>query len=257
VITLEATQDTLYEDAGATCSDSYDGMINAAVKISGPTFPALDTPGIYQSTYTCTNSHGVSAAPLTRTVTVVDTTCPTCTLAGAPTTEVEASFPYTDAGAVCTDTLSGALVAHEDGLSDIDVEHTGTYVITYTATDHSGNTNVGCAHNYNAATHLTLRTVVVMDTLKPVIGLQYAGNTFHIGSAADTGKGGHGNPAAGWHPVTNPVPSHVSYMNLTPLMAQLRGDKSWMMVSIACAVAGVVLIVRYNSKPKTDLMADV
>jgi hypothetical protein len=257
VLTLEATQSTMYQDQGATCSDAFDGMINNMVSIVGVTFPSLNTPGVYQTTYSCTNSHGVSAAPLTRTVTVQDTTCPVCTLTGSVTAEIEASFPYTDAGATCTDTLNGALMPHEVGLSDINVEHTGTYTITYTATDSTGNTNAGCTHNYNAASHLTVRTVVVMDTLRPVIGLQYAGNTFHVGSANDVGKGGHTNPASGWHPVTNPVPSHVSYMNMNPLMAQvMQTDSGWLVASVVCMVAGVAMLVRAVSKP-TDVLAAV
>jgi hypothetical protein len=248
VVTLEAVVDSLYEDNGASCSDAFDGQINSAVSVNGANFPSLDQPGVYTIQYYCTNSRGVPATPLTRTITIVDTTCPTCALSGAANTEIEASFPYTDMGADCTDTLDGTLLAHEVGLDLIDVEQTGTYVITYTATDQSGNTNNGCTHGFDAALHLTLRTVEVMDTLKPVIGLQYAGSVFHIGDTSDTGKNGENNPTVNRFTLGSPA-----------LMA-FGGDlnSGWLLASVVCAVAGVAMLVkqtRRNVSPSsTDLI---
>jgi hypothetical protein len=252
VVTLEAVPTTMYEDEGATCSDVYDGQINSAVAVNGGNFPELSTPAVYAIEYHCTNSRGISATTLTRTVTVTDTTCPTCTLKGPvlpdgsidATAEIEASFPYTDQGADCTDTLDGALAAHEVGLEQINVESTGQYTITYTATDSSGNTNVGCTHGYNAASHLTVRTVVVIDTLKPVIGLQYAGSVFHIGDTSDTGKNGETNPA------------HSRFNLGSPALMEIpsTGNTAWLFASVLCAVAGVSMLAQQMRRESPDLV---
>jgi hypothetical protein len=249
VVTLEAAREGFYHDLGATCSDAYDGQINGAVKVAGEKFPELRTPGTYAVKYTCTNSHGRQAQPLLRTVTVRDSTCPTCTLNGSPTAEIEASFPYTDAGATCTDTLDGALTAKRVG--HVDVESTGTYRITYTATDAAGNSNDGCATKL--AIHATVRTVVVMDTLKPVIGLQYAGSIFHTGAGNDHGKNGEINPAKHNFRVGQSFSG-------TPLMAQVqdmgRGN-AWLVAGVLSALAGVVLLVRYSSEEQLNLQDEV
>ena len=93
--------------------------------------PLLDTPGRYTLLYSCTNSAQISASKLTRTVTVVDTSCPTCTVRGASTQTMEASFPYTDDGATCTDSLDGDLTASVSTPpgDKVDVEKVGAAII--------------------------------------------------------------------------------------------------------------------------------
>merc|ERR1711912_59553 len=59
----------------------------------------------------------------------------------------------------------------------VNVEQTGEYVVTYSATDDSGNT---CLDDPQKNPR---RTVVVVDTLKPVIGLQYGDNFLHSTSS--------------------------------------------------------------------------
>merc|ERR1719152_400841 len=59
----------------------------------------------------------------------------------------------------------------------VNVEQTGTYVITYSATDDSGNQ---CLSDPQKNPR---RTVVVVDTLKPVIGLQYGDKFLHSTSS--------------------------------------------------------------------------
>merc|ERR1712070_776556 len=103
-IVLEASRDSTYTDQGAKCRDYVDSHL--PVKISGHVV-AMRTPGTYKTHYNCKDKSGNKAARITRTVIVQDTTCPTVKVAGARKVNVEAGFPYADAGATATDTLDG------------------------------------------------------------------------------------------------------------------------------------------------------
>merc|ERR1712070_456404 len=107
----------------------------------------------------------------TKTLIVRDGTCPVCSMVEGPDT-VEASFPYIDAGVRCSDSLDGTI---DDVVvsNPVDVERTGTYLVTYRARDATGNWNDGnCKHSQTY-----IRTVTVVDTLKPVLALHYNGKT--------------------------------------------------------------------------------
>merc|ERR1711998_83172 len=89
-----------------TCSDHVDGVISQSVEVSGDVVNLVQ-PRTYTITYKCQDAAGNKADPMIRRVTVVDTTCPTCKVTGKKTIMREASFTYSDAGAVCTDSLNG------------------------------------------------------------------------------------------------------------------------------------------------------
>jgi hypothetical protein len=82
------------------------------------------------------------------------------TLVGAATLELECGATFTDPGATALDACDGVLPVVVTG--SVDVQHVGSYVLTYTATDHAG--NIGTA---------TL-TVTIVDTTKPVVNLSVA-----------------------------------------------------------------------------------
>jgi len=109
-INLEAALKTDYVDAGATCTDQVDGQINDAVRVSGDNVK-MGKPGTYTITYNCKDSAGHSATPLTRTVVVKDSTCPVISVLGQQVMQVEAGFPYEDAGATAHDSLDGDLTS--------------------------------------------------------------------------------------------------------------------------------------------------
>merc|ERR1712072_1401625 len=191
---IEASRDNNYVDAGATCSDMVDGNISQDVEVSGDVVN-MAAVGTYLINYNCEDSAGQTAVPATRTVIVEDKTCPTCTIPGGPTNQkvtVEASFPYTEEQSTCTDTLDGAMPnAHV--LGTVDVELTGEYVLTYTVTDKNGNggnkpchaaphTNTS-APTANAA-HF-MKTVIVEDTMIPIISLKYRGTNL-VGMMAES-----------------------------------------------------------------------
>ena len=144
-----------YSEPGAYASDSCDGT-SVPVVISGT---VSSTPGTYTITYTATDSSG-NVATATRTVTVADTTAPVITLNGDNPMTVECGKGYTEPGATAKDscdtnpitvTISGSVASTP-----------GTYTITYTTVDKTG----------NKATKT--RTVVVADTAAPVITLKGA-----------------------------------------------------------------------------------
>ena len=138
-----------YTDQGATALDANHGSTSVATSGSVNT----STVGSYTLTYTATDLDN-NTATATRTVNVVDTTAPVITVVGDNPVTNELGVAYTDAGASVTD-LSGSITPTTDG--EVDVNTVGSYTLTYTATDASG----------NEATAVT-RTVNVVDTTSPV-----------------------------------------------------------------------------------------
>ena len=146
-----------YTDAGATATD-------ASGDVTVVTTGTVDTAtvGEYTLTYTSTDASG-NAGTATRTVNVVDTTAPEVTVTGSATVTHELGDTYTDAGATATDlsgdvtvVVSGTTYLDQAGSEFVDAGTIGTYTITYTSTDASGNAGTAT------------RTVNVVDTTAPV-----------------------------------------------------------------------------------------
>ena len=145
---------TTFVDPGATASDGCAGDLSGSITVSGTV--NADVVGAYTLTYMVSDgSHTTSA---TRSVNVVDTTPPTIIVNGANPLTVECHTSFTDPGAVANDSCAGSFAATPSGIVNVNVP--GTYTITYTANDPSG----------NPATPQT-RTVNVVDTTAPVITL--------------------------------------------------------------------------------------
>ena len=244
-VTLEANRTKAYADEGAECFDLFDGQINGNVDVSGDEV-RLDTPGIYHVQYNCENAAKVSADQAVRKVTVQDTTCPTCTVLGVDSVTREASFPYVDAGATCSDSLDGTLTA-EDTASNVQMENTGVYLVTYTATDETGNTNHNSA--LGAACVQTVRTVTVRDTLRPIIAISDGGNVVESTPAAGMGVNGQSNPSYA-------LEGGASGATWKPqLLAENKLDRSWLVAGVVSALAGAFIALRAThrmpSSPKS------
>merc|ERR1712188_186333 len=184
-MTLEATHQGNYIDDGATCSDQVDGVISQNVEVSGDVVN-LSKVGTYTITYNCKDSANNAAPAARRTVVVAQTSCPRCHVFGKDEINHEASFPYADAGAACSDVIDGTTTtkcyttyggnpdveaADCKGSTLVDVETTGTYTITYKSTNTVGLTNTDS--NCRGGAIVYKRTVNVLDTLRPVISLSY------------------------------------------------------------------------------------
>jgi hypothetical protein len=226
-LSVEGSQIKSFEDLGATCVDKFDGDISTAVRVSGDLVD-LRKLGTYTIKYACKDKAGNAADGQTRKVVVFDDYCPTCTINGASSVTREASFPYSDQGAVCSDHHDGKTAVVTTG--SFDVEKVGVYKLTYRSKDAAGNWNDGakchCGGARPAQTFCPtsyVRTITVQDTLKPVISLSYGANTFHKSAATDKGVNGQANPAA--------------------LMAETQTSvNGWVVGAVASAVTGVALL---------------
>ncbi|BDH84656.1 hypothetical protein LLID5_19410 [Lactococcus lactis] len=144
---------------GVSAKDNYN--VAADIKISySPTSFDNTKPGTYTITYTATDTSGNVSESKTRKITVKDSTAPVISLKGAASMTVEAGATFTDPDATATDTVDGNVaVSSNSSATNPNMKVPGTYTITYTATDKSGNTAT------------KTRTAVVKDTTPPKITL--------------------------------------------------------------------------------------
>ncbi|HEV7889784.1 MAG TPA: immunoglobulin-like domain-containing protein [Pyrinomonadaceae bacterium] len=142
---------TTFTDPGATAIDACAGSL--PVNSSGTV--DANTPGVYVIHYSATD--GTNTATAMRTVNVVDTTPPVVTLNGMNPLTVECHTSFSDPGATASDSCDASVPVSVSGSVNVNVP--GAYMLTYTATDDSG--NIGTA----------TRTVNVVDTSGPTITL--------------------------------------------------------------------------------------
>ena len=141
---------TVYTDLGATATDDVDGTISVI------TTGVVNTSivGTYMITYTATDLSG-NIATATRTVNVInpaisDTTPPVITINGSSQTVVTLNSVYVDEGATAIDAVDGTVNVITTGT--VDTTTIGNYVITYIATDATGNISTA-TRNVKVATY--------------------------------------------------------------------------------------------------------
>ncbi len=199
VITIEC-HTTSYSDAGAT---AFDACMNTATAVNTSGSVNVNAPGSYPITYTSTDTAGNTSTKV-RTVNVVDTTPPVITLNGDNPTTIECHTSYSEAGGRVTDTCAGFAPATVSGSVNVNVP--GTYTLTYTATDPSGNSSS------------TTRTVIVRDTIAPVVTLSGSSTVIVECHGTYTEAGATANDScAGSRPVTiggGPVNPNVPSTNV-------------------------------------------
>merc|ERR1712188_16342 len=281
-MTLEATHQGNYIDDGATCSDQVDGVISQNVEVSGDVVN-LSKVGTYTITYNCKDSANNEAPAAQRTVVVAQTSCPKCTMYGHHTGVFdlthEASFPYVDAGATCSDVIDGSVTVLCSSTKDpssesatncatpanlVDVEKTGIYTITYRAQNTVGlwNDDSNCRGGANTYQ----RVVTVVDTLKPVITLKYGASdtivaqgtpgeyvkdTGHVASVDYSSVSSESPYKTEWdaqHAANNPGTNNnfddPGTEHPTSLMAEQTTSavNGWVIGAFASAVAGLALL---------------
>ncbi len=165
VITLLGDAALLWEcgvsfvDPGATALDDLEGDLTADITVSGTVDTA--TPGEYTLTYNLSDSEGNAAVPVTRTVTVQDTTPPVITLLGDAAMQVECHMAFPDPGATALDSCDMALPAVAADVSGLNLDAPGVYPVVYNVADVAG----------NPATPV-IRNVTVVDTTPPALSLE-------------------------------------------------------------------------------------
>jgi hypothetical protein len=190
-VTLQGNATMLHEgatpfvDPGATAVDSFEGSLNTSLSVSAlvdgarrgallsylsaPLFPAGT---VYSIEYSASDSSG-NRASIACVVTIIDTTLPTLELNGSSIVQLDAGKLYTDAPALCLDSLDGplsvsSLVYFTPDQSVNAVPSTlvasiyavGQYAIVYSCVDRSGN-----------AALPTNKTVIIVDSDPPVISI--------------------------------------------------------------------------------------
>ncbi|WP_407270178.1 immunoglobulin-like domain-containing protein [Radiobacillus sp. PE A8.2] len=137
-----------YEEPGAMATDNNYGDLTEDIDISGEV--DTSTVGTYEITYTVTDSSD-NTMTVKRTVEVVDTTDPVIELTGENPLTLRIGEEYEEPGAEVTDN-SGEDLTNEINISgDVDTNAIGTYTVSYTVTDSSGNVGE------------TTRTVKIVD----------------------------------------------------------------------------------------------
>ena len=236
---LEHEAGTAFNDPGAQGSDNRDGDITNLIQISG----AIDVHqiGDYQLAYDLVDATGNEAQQRIRTIQVRDRLAPHITLLGEMSQAHEAGTTYVDAGSNVVDSFESGLFATVSG--NVDASATGTYMLTYRASDSSG----------NSATPV-IRHVHVTDTIAPVIALsggsvmsaQLGGEFLDPGSIAmDSFEG----------VLTTEVVGHVNTAALgTHILTYRASDSSG---NMATPVTRMVHVVGEGSPMITDSLSAI
>eukprot|EP00047_Mylnosiga_fluctuans_P019868 m.87012 g.87012 ORF g.87012 m.87012 type:complete len:2898 (+) comp8300_c0_seq3:269-8962(+) len=138
-------------------------FLSGSVWVSSPNVNNRVT-GSYNITYTLTDSHGLAAIPVYRTVIVRDTIPPNLTLFGATAPYLqEGATPYIEPGYSAIDLLDGndtSRVIVTGNNFDVAAPAFSNFTIAYSVTDTHGNT-----------APVKYRYVMIIDTIPPVLTL--------------------------------------------------------------------------------------
>lgn len=165
-----------YQEPGATAVDACDGDVSSDIK----TKMEQVNDYTWKVTYTVKDSHD-NESTAEREVCLQDTEAPQITLNGDADITIKEQEKYEDAGVTAVDDRDGDLTANVTKDGYVDIYRSGTYTITYTVTDSSGNTAQATRNvtvekvevNTGDAIYLTFDdgpssdvTVRILDTLK-------------------------------------------------------------------------------------------
>ncbi|NLN91787.1 MAG: DUF5011 domain-containing protein [Candidatus Hydrogenedens sp.] len=142
---------------GVTAFDDCAGDLTPDMEVTGTVL--THEPGIYTLEYTVSDPTGNAADPHVLTVEVRDSIRPVLDLNGPSSVEVECGDDWDDP-VTAFDSCAGDLTAEIVTTPPVNTEATGTFTVTYTVSDPSG----------NEAESLT-RTIIVEDTMSPEIHL--------------------------------------------------------------------------------------
>ena len=149
---------TTYADEGATATDDFQGDLTAS--ISDISNVDSTTVGTYSVVYNVSDSSGNAANQVTRIVEVVDSQAPALSFVGGAAITHEAKTVFNIPNDVtATDVYDGDLTSAVVVSGSVNQDLIGSYNLSYSVTDSSGNTGQ------------LSRTVNVVDTTNPEITL--------------------------------------------------------------------------------------
>lgn len=140
---------------GMAATDACEGDLTDKIQQSVSVNPTQ--PGLQTVLYSICDACGNQAAPIVKTEAIADSIPPVIELLGDNPMTVEAGAGFTDPGATAWDNLLGDISSLVTVQGAADTQTPGTSVLTYVATDLTGNSTS------------TTRTVRVVDTKPPVI----------------------------------------------------------------------------------------
>lgn len=166
-----------YTDSGATAFDNVDGNITSTIMIVGSADTL--TVGEYTISYTATDSRGNTTTVERKVKITPDVTKPVFTKNGDDTVKLSVFSQYIEPGYNAIDNPFGTdLTPVVVTTGTVDTAKVGTYELTYTVADASGNTVQ------------LKRIIIVSDTTKPVITLngnatiEHSGKTPYVDAGA-------------------------------------------------------------------------
>jgi hypothetical protein len=158
-------------DLGATALDFEDGNITSDIVVTGSV--ATNTLGVYTITYNVSDSQGLAADPVTRTVTVVNNggsnQRPVITLLGTTPMTINVGTNFTDPGATAADPEDGDITSQIIASSTVATTTVGTYTITYNVTDSQGATAIPVTRTVIVTTISSCPTPVITSSLSASI----------------------------------------------------------------------------------------
>lgn len=162
-----------YVEFGATAFDNVDLDVTANISIGGTV--NTNVVGTYMVTYDVSDQAGNDAIQVVRTVHVVDLTAPEIILDGDNPLTHEKGTAYVEPGYTATDNYDGNITANvTEDQGNFDPNTAGTYTLSYSVSDSSGNSTT------------VKRTVNVLATPEANFTFDYIGwggeITFHDAS---------------------------------------------------------------------------
>lgn len=133
---MEIAHGSTYTEQGATAVDDVDGDLTSSLAVSG----SIDTNtyGEQYITYTVTDSSG-NVGEKQRIVVVKELTPPELSLSGSTRVFVKLGEDFTEPGYSAIDNADGDITSSVAVSGSVDTSTIGTYKLTYTSTDSSGN----------------------------------------------------------------------------------------------------------------------
>ncbi|HIF81916.1 MAG TPA: DUF5011 domain-containing protein, partial [Gammaproteobacteria bacterium] len=175
ITAVDADGDTLFYSITAGNDDALFAMNSSTGVITVKASLAAKSSTTHSLTVKALDEIG-DYASATVTINVVDAVGPVVTKTGAGFVNHEvATTAYIDAGVTAVDAIDGTVTVTTTG--SVNGDKTGTYLLTFSASDALGNTST------------TTRMVRVADTIAPVISLVGSATVTHVGGTTYTDAG--------------------------------------------------------------------